>query len=490
MLLHLKRLSLFLIVLIIISIITTTYYDYSIIANFIIPSQWDDQIKIDSKYGSDIHAELFADGLSFPTSMVFVDNNTILILEKNSGNIRMISDGVLQQDPLYKVQNISNEKEQGLLGIAVLKNNNQTTDRSYPNGHYLNKNNNNPHTDITHSINETVLRNSDYLVYLYFTEKLYNTNNNTDSEIHDLNYTARNRMYEYTWNGIDSLSNPRLLLDVPAGNGPYHNGGKIKIDNNKNLFVVIGDLTTINNTLQNYPGGENPFISVPNNSSVIIRINPSIHSYIPNDNPFYKYYNEDNNLHSLSYYYAYGIRNSFGMDIDPVTGKMWNTENGEDSYDEINLVSAGFNSGWYKLMGPLERNNNSSISDLIMLKGSHYLDPKFSWKMPIGITDIEFLESSRLGDDLKNNILVGDINNGNLYLFKLNSDRSEIDIKRSLNSPENDKGLEDLVADNQDESDKIIFGKGFDGRITDIETGPDGNLYVLTYFDGHVYRLS
>ena len=37
-------------------------------------------------------------------------------------------------------------------------------------------------------------------------------------------------------------------------------------------------------------------------------------------------------------YFAYGIRNSFGMDFDPVTGNLWDTENGPQYGDEINLV--------------------------------------------------------------------------------------------------------------------------------------------------------
>jgi aldose sugar dehydrogenase len=124
------------------------------------------------------------------------------------------------------------------------------------------------------------------------------------------------------------------------------------------------------------------------------------------------------------------------------------------------------------------------------LNGSHYSDPEFSWRVPVGVTDIEFLDSSLLGDDLENNIFVGDINNGNLYFFKIDSNRSGIDINNSVLDQGNERGLEDLVVDNKDELEKIIFAKGFDGRITDIETGPDGNLYILTYFDGSIYRIT
>jgi glucose/arabinose dehydrogenase len=52
------------------------------------------------------------------------------------------------------------------------------------------------------------------------------------------------------------------------------------------------------------------------------------------------------NKYALNFYYAYGIRNSFGMYFDPATEELWDTENGSGFGDEINLVKPGFNSGW------------------------------------------------------------------------------------------------------------------------------------------------
>ena len=67
-------------------------------------------------------------------------------------------------------------------------------------------------------------------------------------------------------------------------------------------------------------------------------------------------------------------------------------------------------------------------------------------------------------------MFVGDINNGNIYFFELNADRDAIKIHT-----ENTK---DLVADNYEEMSSNILISGFNG-ITDLETGPDGNLYVF-----------
>jgi aldose sugar dehydrogenase len=191
-------------------------------------------------------------------------------------------------------------------------------------------------------------------------------------------------------------------------------------------------------------------------------------------------------MENLTRYFAYGIRNSFGMDFEPVTGKLWITENGDNAYDEINIVEPGFNSGWHKVMGPIARTNVTVENDLTIFNGAKYEDPVFSWYAPVGVTDIEFLNSSELGDRYKNNIFVGDINYGNLYFFEVNQDRSGLTF--------HDPRLLDLVADPvkedvRGELSSLILGEGF-GRITDVESGPDGFLYILTYEDGKIYRIT
>ena len=189
----------------------------------------------------------------------------------------------------------------------------------------------------------------------------------------------------------------------------------------------------------------------------------------------------------MSKYYAYGIRNSFGIDFDPVTGKLWDAENGEDVYDEINLVEAGFNSGWKAVMGPIATSGGvSAESNLVNFEGSHYADPVFSWAESRGVTDIEFFNSTAFGPSYENGIFVGDVTSGTLFYFEPNADRTGMNL-------ESDPLLSDLIANNDDEIPTVTFGTGFTG-ITDIETGPDGNLYVLT-FDreadglGSLYRL-
>ena len=50
--------------------------------------------------------------------------------------------------------------------------------------------------------------------------------------------------------------------------------------------------------------------------------------------------------------FSYGHRNGFGMAFDPLSGSLWETENGDDSFSEINRVVPGMNGGWIQIMGP------------------------------------------------------------------------------------------------------------------------------------------
>lgn len=408
-------------------------------------------------------------GLASPTSMAFLDGNNLLVLEKN-GQVRLISNGILQKQPILTLS-VNTTAERGLLGIATLR---RYDGSSNSNNHHID----NPNaiksdintskkivnkkattTTTTKTISATTSNITHSEVFLYFTESKPGE-------------PLRNRVYRYDWNEQKHLLfNPDLLLDLPAAPGPYHNGGKMVIGPDHYLYVVIGNLNTGDGLLQNNKHGKEP-----DGTSVILRIKPSDGSAAPK-NPFIN--NTNSAMHK---YYAYGIRNSFGMTFDPITGYMWDTENGEATYDEVNLVKPGFNSGWYQVMGPMSRSNVTE-RNLVNFRGSHYSDPVFSWYNCIGVTGIEFLKSSKLGQKYMNNIFVGDINNGNLYYFELNKTRTGFKF-----NPITQPGLADLVADNKDEVSEITFGTGF-GGITDIKTGPDGYLYILSYGNGCLYRI-
>ena len=407
---------------------------------------------------SDLEVELVTEGFESPTSMAFIGNHgDMLILEKSGEVILFINENKSKISLLNFT--VNDQTERGLLGVDVLDNmadlhttaiaearsNNQAT---IPTG--------------GNSINNASTTSpppTSTFAFFYLTE----------ASKEDRTQVLGNRIYRFEWNPTDkSLSNGTLILDLPVLPGKNHNGGKLIADSeNRHIYAVIGDLNR-KGMLQNFKNG-----SLPDDTSAILRINPD--GSPAQGNPFLDVSRSDESYANLSKYYAYGIRNSFGLAIDPLTHILWDTENGPDGFDEINLVRPGFNSGWTTVMGPIERSNVTSENNLVNFLGSSsYADPVFSWGRAVGVTDIEFYNSDRLGDDYTNNIFVADANNGHLYFFEVNEDRSGLKFGDSRLS-------DDLVASNDRERTEVTFSTRFPSSITDIETGPDGFLYVLTF---------
>lgn len=381
---------------------------------------------------SSLKVELITDNIMSPTSMAFLSNDTILLNQKH-GTILKMNVNQPSIETLLELKNVISKNERGLLGLEI-------------------KN--------TH-------------VYIYVTEEgnQFNLENVNNDEI-------RNRVYKFVWDG-QNLSDPQILLDVPAGPGTNHQGGKIKIGPDEQLYIITGELQR-EGQLQNIQGGQDP-----DDSGVIFRIDPN--NGLPSEgNPFASL--DESSKTNLDKYFAYGIRNSFGFDFDPITGKLWDAENGQDLYDEINLVEPGFNSGWKLVMGPISNSPGVSQDDLVSFDNSKYSDPLLSWEQSRGITDLEFFDSNKFGAKYENNIFVGDITRGNLFFLEVNENRDGIKINNVTNS------INDLVITDENELASIILGTGFNG-ITDIEAGPDGNLYILTYNraeegQGALYRIS
>jgi glucose/arabinose dehydrogenase len=366
-------------------------------------------------------------GLNAPTAMAFIGLNDILVLQKNDGQVRRVLAGVLQTTPVLDVA-VDQWSERGLLGIAVHP--------AFPTAPW---------------------------VYLYYTESHTGTDTFGSPE------PLGNRVYRYRWDG-SALVEPVLLLNLPVSPGPNHDGGTLAFGPDGKLYAVIGDLNH-RGQLQNISTGQGA-----DDTSVIIRLNDD--GTIPSDNPFFSLGG------NLAKYYAYGLRNSFGLAFDPVTFKLWMTENGPNAYDEINLVDPGFNSGWVQILGPVARSPQSS-GNVFQLPGSHYADPKFSWFDPVAPTAMVFLNSTQLGGQYVNDVFVGDANTATLYHFKPSPARDGFLIA----TPEL---AADLVADPGDDPDEVVFGTGFGGEsagITDLKVGPDGRLYVLS-IQGKIFAVA
>lgn len=386
-------------------------------------------------YDPNLHAEVVVEGLELPTTMAFLGPNDILVLEKENGMVKRIVDGNILPEPLLDV-NVAGFIERCMCGIAV---SNDTPGHTY--------------------------------VFLYYTEA-----QTADRDDMTANPTPPlgNRLYRYEL--VDNkLVNPKMLLDLPADPGPRHNGGDILIGPDRNLYVTVGDIDGANmgeqwqTTSLNYQEGVEA-----DGRAGILRItqdgSPVAEGGILGDEP------------PLNMYYAYGIRNSYGMDFDPIAGNLWDTENGPGNSDEINLVLPGFNSGWREIMGIAAMEVDSDPADLVDFDGAGiYRDPELVWLNTAGPTAIKFLNSDKLGAQFQNDMFVGDVHNGRLYHFDLNSERTGLELPEALS----DKVIETPTSPGLED---IIFGQGFAG-ITDVEVGPDGYLYVVSIGQGKIFRI-
>ena len=371
-------------------------------------------------FDSEFIVKEYVTGLSQPTTMAFVGDD-ILVLEKNSGHVQLVRDGKLVSEPILDFE-VSSTNESGLLGI------------------------------VSHSND----------VYIFVTESKS-----------DGGETIGNNIYKFTWNGNSLVD--QQLINTLSSESSWHNGGTMTIDSDGQVFAVIGDqmgggrpdLKNEFRILQNVDNGE------IDDTGVIVKVGFEEGVVQPK-----------NSENPLDHYFAIGIRNSFGIAIDPLTGNIWDSENGPDHSDEINFVPENFNSGWSIVMGPA---TSEQISQIPPLGDFQYSDPEFSWERTVTPTGLEFINSENFSK-YNGDLVVASCNYGQLFKFSLNEDRTGLKF--------DSEHLKDLVVNNieidgqteVESIDEILFGEGF-GCLTDVEFGPDGNLYLVSLTDNTIYQV-
>jgi aldose sugar dehydrogenase len=449
----------------------------------------------------DLAVSTAASGLSQPVSMAFIGRGDMLVLEKASGQVQRVVDGEVRGAVLDLAVNSASER--GLLGIAL---------------------------------HPRFRRNG--WVYLFWSE----SKTGADSTALDGVRLLGNRVDRFEWDG-ETLEFDRNIIqfrsfqadaDQPLrGN---HNGGVLRFGPDGKLYAIVGD-TGRRGQLQNLVDG--PFgPGIPDDqfggpepddahrTGVIVRLNAD--GSAPRDNPFWRVGRSMGgevgaNIQRL---FAYGLRNSFGMAFDPRSGDLWEQENGDDSFSELNRVEPGMNSGWVQIMGPAERvaqfkaietdptapqpfapagyfglqqirwpptniadTPAQALSRLFMLPGAEFSDPELSWKFEVAPGGIAFLDSNALGRDYRRDLFMGGardfLEGGHLFRIELTRNRRRAAVT--------DPRLADRVADNINkweltESESLLFGRNF-GVGTDIQTGPDGHLYVVSLSKGAIYEI-
>ncbi|HET9911764.1 MAG TPA: PQQ-dependent sugar dehydrogenase [Anaerolineales bacterium] len=464
-------------------------------------------------------------GLNLPTTMAFFSANEFFVLEKNTGIVQVVMNGAIHHAALDLA--VNNFSERGLLGIAL--------DPDFSANHYVylfwSCQGPAPTDPFTPSAQQCAA-----------TPEL-----GADSEDPLAVPLLGNRVDRFIWDGTNLTFDINLIMlrafqndgaPNPPGQGDEaqpprgnHDGGVLAFGQDGKLYIFVGDLGR-RGGLQNLPCGPTPTCSgtqVPDDqfggpepdnahlSGVVLRLNTD--GSIPSDNPFYEtgaaWGGEVGaNIQKI---FSYGHRNGFGMAVDPASGNLWLQENGDDSFSEINRVDPGLNGGWVQIAGPVERigqfkdiettfgnmqlqqlrwpptnladTPEEALDRLVMIPGATYKDPEFSWKWEVAPGGINFLAGKGLGAQFQNDLFVGAatpaLEGGYLFHFNLTRDREKFSVS--------DPRLRDRVADNLakheiTESESLLIGRDF-GAITDIETGPNGNLFVVSITNGTVYEI-
>src|SRR5215207_4692052 len=427
-----------------------------------------------------------ASGLSQPIAMAFIGPNDALVTEKASGRVKRVVGGNVEGVVLDLAVNSNSER--GLLGIAL-------------------------HPNFA----------SNGFVYLFWSESNTGADSNSSTAV-DL---LANRIDRFRAFQQDAGQAPR-------GN---HDGGVLRFGPDGKLYAIVGDTGRRGQTqnLVNGPFGPGipddqfggPAPDDAHFTGVIVRLNDD--GTAPTDNPFFAAGavvpgEVGANVQKL---FAYGVRNSFGIAFDPESGDLWEQENGDDSFSELNRVEPGMNSGWVQIMGPASRvaqfkaiettmgptsdpfapngyfglqqirwpptniadTPQEALSRLFMLPGARFSDPELSWKFEVAPGGIGFLDGRALGPQYDGDLFMGGARDflagGHLFRIELTGNRRNVAV--------DDPRLEDRVADNVGkweitESESLLFGRNF-GIVTDVHTGPDGHLYLVSNTHGAVYEI-
>ena len=459
--------------------------------------------------------------LALPTALAFIGPNDMLVLEKNTGRVQRVVDGTLHSTALDLA--VNNSSERGLLGIAL-----HPDFPSNP-GVYL------------YWTCQAAPPSPDSPFFPSETECGDVPATGADSS--DINAVPLigNRVDRFHWNGSALIFDHNVIKlrvfqsdggPVPPGQGDEgqpargnHDGGVIAFGPDEKLYIFLGDLgrrgalqnlefgptagTSQVKTEDDQFGGPDPDLA--HLAGVILRLNDD--GTTPRDNPF----NTNGASEIVQKVFAYGFRNSIGMAFDPDSAQLWLQENGDDSFSEINLVEPGMNGGWIQFCGPSSRIaqfkeiettfgnqtlqqlrwSPANIADrpsdafqrLFRLPGSHYSEPEFSWKWEVAPGGIGFMTGDALGPQFEGSLFVGAatplLNGGYLFRFRLTGNRRKIAVS--------DTRLNDRVADNTakheiTESESLLIGQNF-GVVTDIETGPNGNLFLVSLSNGAIYEV-
>jgi glucose/arabinose dehydrogenase len=242
-------------------------------------------------------------------------------------------------------------------------------------------------------------------------------------------YTAReplqNRIIRLRKRGDGSLQR-RRLTSIPAAS--VHNGGPIHFGPDGMLYAVTGDALS--------PSASQ---DAATNSGKMLRMTKT--GGVPPGNPF-----------PGSRAFSIGHRNSFGFAFDPRSGRLWQTENGPECNDEVNLVASGRNYGW----------GGSSDCPDTSRSGTNPVAPRLTINPSVAPTGAAFCDDCGLGAKTKGALLFGSFNDRAIRRLRLTANRQGV-------------------------LSQTLFYRNASGILA-VEAAPDGRIFFSD--ENGIYRLT
>ena len=255
-------------------------------------------------------------------------------------------------------------------------------------------------------------------------------------------------LVRFKLDGQKAHSKAELFEATPYLVNPYHYGSRIAFDQSGYMYITLGDRYNYTTASAIDDPTQADAQSLNSHWGKVLRLN--IDGSVPSNNPFAQ------QSEALSEIYSYGHRNPQGIDLDPVTQKIYSCEFGPRGGDELNRVDKEKNYGWpvitygKEYWGP-------SIGDTHK-KGME--QPVTHWTPSIAVCGIDFYDAN-IFKNWKNNLLVTSLKFENLYRLEI----------------ENNEVIDQ----------ELIYHAG--SRIRDVETGPDGYLYLALEGPGRIIRF-
>lgn len=358
-----------------------------------LPKPQDDQI-----VQSELHKfkiKTVCKDLATPWSLVFLPNGDMLVTEL-PGRLRIVGKNGAVSPPIENTPRVRAEGQGGLMDVAL-------------------------HPDY---------KNNGW-IYLSYSER---ATNRLGTNV-GMTVIVRGRIRDGKWVDEQTIFRAPVEFYRPGG---IHFGSRIVFDGKGHVFFSIGERGAMEHAQD---------IKRPNGK--IHRLNDD--GSIPDDNPFV------NIPDAIKSIWTYGHRNPQGLDFDPTTGDLWETEHGPRGGDELNLIEKGKNYGWPVITYGMNY-DGSPITSLTHKEGME--QPVLHWTPSIAVCGIGFYRGDKF-KNWKNNLFV-------TSLAKEELRRLEIVNRKVVHQ-------------------EIVF-KGI-GRIRSVVTGPDGLLYLAMNSPDRIIRL-